>query len=362
MISDDLESDGIFYPKTKPMSREGHPSLAWDILEQIGRPVARLSKSRVNWEEALAGAQKSSAHTLLISSEDFAIRYFDERAALALRGILGEVTTVVIFGVRNPISAVPSIWQQSVKWGCGFGEELLDIDDAVSLIANRNEVQIVPYIERLKSALRCEARYFVVPAEPNSDVLLTRFAQAADLSVDVTRKLRSISTASNSNRGMSYLELRMLLKLNRILAKLSPEQTYYPYNGSEERLVARELVLQSLPKLPGINIPLSQKALDELRVLRDRVSMWIGRESCVIGSVDELFVRSNLEGERNCDDGVSLTEEIIQTLMCSIKLQTDAYLKLREYCLEVEAARDWWRGTSDNWERAARGIASDLSP
>ena len=278
-------------------------------------------------------------------------------AALALREVLGDLPVVVIFGVRSPVSAVPSIWQQSVKWGCGFGEELLDIDDAIPLIAKRQQVKVIPYIDRLRSALRCEVRFVIVPTMPNADALLERFARAAGLSPRVAKQMRSTSASLNSNSGMSYPDLLVMLQLNRILAQSAPEEACYPRNGSETRLVARDLVLQSLPIRPKVNIPLSPKSLDDLRILRDRIATGVRNEPYLFGPIDELFEPSDLEVADSQDGHQEIMAIATHALSRALALQTERYIRLSEYCLELEKARDWWRNTSDSWESAARGIA-----
>ena len=61
-IAEDLQSDGVLFPKTRPVSQEGQPSLAWEILEKVGAPIVRLSKSRVHGRRP-SGKQKRAPPT-----------------------------------------------------------------------------------------------------------------------------------------------------------------------------------------------------------------------------------------------------------------------------------------------------------
>ena len=80
-----LLEHGVIHPSTQPESAEGQPSLAWDVLAECGRSVARLSEAYVSWDEALLAAERAGAHTLLVSSEDFSSDAFDRAALLQLR-------------------------------------------------------------------------------------------------------------------------------------------------------------------------------------------------------------------------------------------------------------------------------------
>lgn len=357
-ISGDLCTRGIFYPATTPPDREGQHSLAWEILERLRTPIARLNKARLTWAEVFQAAEQYHAHTLLVSSEEFTLALFDEHAFAELRATLGELPVTVIFGVRDPLRTVPSAWQQSVKWGVGCGEELLQIDDAVPLISRGPHVQVIPYLEMVESALRCEIRLFTVPSHPSTEVLLRGFAYAADLHAEVTAKLCASGRTEDANRRISYRYLRVLLRLNRLMAEEAPSESQYPNSVSERRLLARQALLDVIPTEEEEDIPLSVESRVLLIGLRERIAAWLMQRSETAEIAADLLAEPGEQGLPFAAGSVGIPEDdLISLLARALGQQTDRIIKLHAYLSQVEQARDWWKSKSDSWQQQAEGHA-----
>jgi hypothetical protein len=353
-LSDELRSNGILYPETSPPSREGQPSLAWEILESIGAPVARLSKARLSWAEALRSAEHCNAHTLLISSEDFTLEFFERRAFAALRQVLADVPITVVFAVRDPVTAVPSMWQQAVKWGVGLGEEILDIDDAVPLILKRDRIQVLPYLETVQEALTSDIRVFTVPSRAGVNLLLRRFAEAVALPSHLIDRFCDLGALQNANVGISYSQIQSLLRLNRIIHALDPIEARYPRSGAENRLMAREAFLRCLPSDSKTDIPLSPGSFALLINTRENIIKWLAQRPDLIGTEDDLISEPNAGSPPAPMDSSAAEDFVSHHLVNALAMQTNRLSELYAYLSEVEKARDWWKATSESWERAAR--------
>ena len=359
LCNTELTRHGFFYPPTQPASSEGQHSLALDILADLGKPVAYLSQAYLSWDSAFAGARAAGAHTMLISSEDFALQTFDEEAFARLRRILGNLELVVVFALRDPVATVCSSWQQAVKWGCGFGDEILEIDEAVPVIAARSHVRVIPYLERIERCLSPVAvRLFTVPVNADLEALLDRFSTAALLPIGALKTSLLTLDLPNANASLPYEQTMTLLRLNQMLYATDPAASTYPHNGHPRRLAARELILRTLSqsRTPGSRRPsLSKELRAILQSIRTDLIEWL-RTRDVVGSLSDLdFWRF----DENLTASVNVQEEVVHVLVRTVSaLADDARVQeLQMYLAEVEHARDWWKHQAEAWEAIAKSAA-----
>lgn len=348
-VAPKLTAYGIFYP-TMPSSNEGQPALAWELLESIGRPVARLSKDRTTWSDVLEQARCSGAQTLLISSEDLTL--LSDRAALEfLKATLQDLEISVVFGLREPRALALSIWQQSVKWGIGIGEELLEVDDAISLILEKRLVCAPPYLELIEAVLNCRVRLFTVPAAINIPMLLERFAQATNLPDEIRPAFLSAGHSSQTNKSLSYRQIQTCLSLNRLLRLKFPLSANYPSNACEKNLLMRRAILSCLPSEEKTQIPLKEITNCRLMKARDDLVNFVSGREGIYGTVDDLTTchEASLDYLPRSNDAQTLHSLLLDALA----QQSGQLLDQHAYLREVEKARDFWKATADSWHRAA---------
>ena len=354
----ELFRDGVFYPQTIPDSNEGHSSLAWDILRNLGKPVAYLSKAYISWEDALERAHSSGAQTMLISSEDFSLEDFDELAWRRV-GILTEHLAVkVVFGLRDPVNVVVSGWKQAVMWGVGLGEEVLDLDQAIPMISQRRRIQVKPFIELVKHCLPYATfGYFSVPTVKDTNSLLARFSGAAGL-LDNTLALTPQQSNTFGNVSLDERYVQALLRLNVVLYRADPEAYRYPASGDDEKLLARkslidvlknELELDPLP--PGAD--LSRRAFEMLADLQVAVASWAASQT-LHGTLEDLRSDSLARLRVQHVDPLAnstLVMLLSRTLQKHIRGTSERMATLQDYLSKVEEARDWWRDCSGRWQK-----------
>jgi hypothetical protein len=357
---EELLRAGIFYPRTVPDSNEGHPSLAWNILRDLKKPVAYLSKAYVSWESALGGAHSSGAHTLLISSEDFSLEDFDEPAWQRVLGLVGHLDVKVLFGLRDPTSIVIGMWKQAVVWGVGLGEEILSLDQAIPLIGKRRRIQVKPFADLMQRCVPSATfSYFSVPKQKDTNVLLARFCDAAGLPDEIRRLARHEPNAI-LNSSVSDRYIAVLLRLNILLYNADPEGYRYPANGDYWKLRARKSVLDALAGHElgpaPMDAALSERSSKLLADLQSSVSDWAASQA-LCGTLDDL--RSDLPisalTERNASASAdaTLVTLAVQALQTHILSTSEQIAGLQGYLAEVEQARDWWRQQAESWQKVA---------
>ena len=355
-----LKEYGFFYPDTTPSSKEGQPSLAWDILSMIGRPVAYLTKAYVSWENALEAGNASGCHTLLISSEDFTLDAFDVVAFARLREIIGDLEFVIVFALRDPAAVVPSMWQQAVKWGCGLGEEVLHLDAAIPLIVSRPRIRVINYIEQVEAAFeQLDVRMFTVPPQHNLPLLLRRFADAAHFPSRFADEF-SRTAITSQNQSLPVDDTALLLKLNQVLAQRDPFSSIYPRNGAPERLYIRGVILDILAegRSSGSHRPLiSVHSAAFISEVRDQLLEWLKRRA-VIGDLDDL---SSSPAELSSSVVPHPSDRLVSLLVETIDRVSRNSEELRAYLCDLEAARDWWRGQAEAFESATMELRGYLS-
>lgn len=360
--STELARYGFFYPPTQPASSKGQPSLAWDILAELGKPVAYLSQASLSWNAAFAGARTAGAHTMLISSEDFTLQTFDEEAFVRLRRMLGNLELVVVFALRDPAATVCSMWQQAVKWGCGFGEEILEIDEAVPVIAARSHIRVIAYLERIKRWLAPVAvRLFTVPVNADAKVLVDRFLTAALLSSDDIKNSFFTLNFKKENNSLCYEQTIILLRLNQLLYAEDPAASTYPNNGNPIRLVARDLILRTLRQFGtlGVSRPsLSERSCATLQCIHTDLIEWL-RTRDVVGNLSDLDTwrpdeKLTVSADSAQNEVVPMLVRTLSSLTNSTIADASRFNELLMYLAEVEDARDWWKHQAEAWQAIAK--------
>lgn len=333
-----LARAGVCYPTAAgENAAEGHPALAWEILEELGRVTVRLSSSRLTWRETLAQAE--GAHTLLLSAEDFSLDEFDEPAIGRLVSLTGATELVVVYGLRDPSRLIPSIWQQAVRWGLGKGEELQEFAAAAPKLIERYRMSSTLYLGGRASALsRADLRPFIIPTAP-SETLFLRFLKAASIDVEGMDVGHGSAPA---NEGIGYAQLRLLLSLNRIMPILTQPL-------DRDALIAREFVLGQLQEqsVGPDPIPLTPAVEEQMEGLR---AHW--RE--LVAGLDVTGDIAELAGPRPQQRSGAIPNDLAPELVLSRALVKLAHYARDVAChsAEIADARDWWRGQAEQMERA----------
>jgi len=334
-----LAEAGVCYPAlAEEDAAEGHPSLAWEILEDLGLPSARLSSSRLTWRDALGQADAQGAHTLLLSAEDFTLDEFEGPALDRLTSLLGADEVVVVYGLRHPARLIPSIWQQAVRWGLGRGEELQEFGVAAPRLIERYRRSSTLYLGRKVAALdHAILRPFIVPTAPG-DAHLMRFLEAAGID---HRSLDFGHTSTPVNKSIGYSQLRLLLQLNRI-SPISVDPL------DKAALLAREFVLAQLPRdsAEADSIPLTLAVEAELR---DLAAYWrhLVQDLDLVGDIEEILTFTKAARPTRLSNDLAPELALSRALVELARYARDAV----QYTSEVIQARDWWRSHADDAAR-----------
>jgi hypothetical protein len=366
MAREELMSAGIYYPPTEPASVEGQHSLAWDILKAAGTNPWRWGDAYVSWAQALGGAERAGAHTLLVSSEyftAFADWGLESAAFCTLRNTLGDVPVTLVFGLRDPLAVVPSHWQQGVKWGVGEGEEALSLDAAIPILLQRSGILVRPFIELAMAHLApVRVRFFTVPRRRDGRELLKRFGQAAGVHEPLLTRFAD-PEREIKNESLSEEDCRVLLALNKILVAQDATRSTFPERGSPDKLEARSVILERLQLRadPGSDkrpIEVTGTARTALVQLRTEILSWVAQRGFdLYGSLDDLGSEGTRPehgpAARPRGRGASPTRRAVELLADAVLSQTTA-LK------ELAAAKEWHEQQAETWERGYRQLAESL--
>lgn len=329
-----LAKTGVCYPVApEDGGLEGQPSLAWEILERLGRPVVRLSASSLTWEQAQRQALDIGAHKLLVSAEDFSLDDFDDVALKLLSDLSGAQNVVIVYGLRDPARLMPSMWQQAVKWGLGRGEAVQDFDEALPALIERYRRSAAFYLGRSLAVLpSAKLRPFIVPAARGPE-LHRRFWAAADLNRDC---FDGGDGHHGANESIGYAQLRLLLELNRS-APICVEPL------DKDALLAREFVLRQLQAIAPSSsaIPIGPELQSQFADLR---GYWrsLVEGLAVTGDTSDL-TSTTIEQPAEGDVVLSANEVLTGALRQAARQARET----SAYAVEVAAARDWWRGQAD---------------
>lgn len=359
----ELLRHGIFYPSSEPVIDEGQPMLAWEIVRTIGEPVAYLSQASLSWEKAIADARDAGAHTLLVSSEDFCLGEFGAKAFAQLGEVTAGIPVNILFAVRDPARVVPSVWQQSVKWGIGSGEQLLDFDDAVPLVLRRDAVRVVPYLEQMRAGLKAaELSLFTVPETSSASELLSRMCIAAGFT-DELRSLLCAAALRNTNQSMSYDQLLILLQINRLEFECDPAAFSVPQFPDPLRSVVRSAVIAALHRanltITQRSVPLTRNARELIDPVRADIVEWLHGHD-VVGGLQDL---GQVPAMWQPDEPSTESLQDIRAVAMALHTMSQSLLRAhrdneraRSYLTEVERARDWWHDQSDRWQEIAAQV------
>lgn len=274
----ELGRHGYHYPAG---GTHGQPWLAWEAMEAVGIPVVRLTREAHSWSDTLAEANAAKAHTLIISAEDFAHSGMDEAALHWVRDRLRGCAVRIVFALRDPEAVVRSVWQHSVRWNAGGGEQWMEFHEAAAMLSDLTRVRVVPFVNLLERSLRpVHTGLFTVPRESDAALLIERFVRASGLPLEGLLKVPSF----NENVSLPSDQTALLLRFNQALASLPPMTdalSAYDVRGALLR------ALQQWDEGGRRLQPSPSGATEQLRRLRADILAWLdGRH--VVGDVAEL--------------------------------------------------------------------------
>jgi hypothetical protein len=357
-----LLQHGVYYPDTRPADAIGHPSLAWDIQEDLGRVAARWSDAYVSWPTVLAKAEEHQAHTILLSSEAFVSGFvsgdFDAPAFAHLRAILGDLPVIMVFGLRDPCRLIPSAWQQMVRSCSGNGEEYLPLERAAPIVAARPWIRVAPYIANALGALQpITLRFFTVPPDRDQRTLVRRFGEAAMLPVPIVDRVCA-QAPKIANEGLSGRQAAIMLRINQCQHDVDPLSCRYPGNARPDVIRWRALILEMLEQArgdAGAGATLGPAAHEAAARIGEQIIEWIGAERhFVAGNLADLQSTAPPSDEPPTIDSQAVEAEAIRLLLQASHLAVSRERSAVAYLHEVEQARDWWHAQSDAWQSAAQ--------
>ncbi|MFO1055867.1 MAG: hypothetical protein U1E53_02750 [Dongiaceae bacterium] len=357
-----LLDHGVYFPDTKPADAIGHPSLAWDIQEDLGRVAARWSDASLSWPTVLARAAEHRADTILLSSEAFVSGFvggdFDGPAFAHMRAILGDLPVIVVFGLRDPCRLIPSAWQQMVRSCSGNGEEYLPLERAAPIVAARPWIRVAPYVAGALGALQpMTLRFFTVPPRHDYQTLLRRFGEAATLPAPVVNRICA-QEPRIANEGLSALQAAIMLRINQCQRDADPESCRYPGNARRDVVQWRTLILEVLGEArrdAGAAPTLGPAAHEAATRIGEGIIEWIGtKQYFVAGDLADLQSAEPPSGEPPPIDRQAVDAKALRLLLQASRLAVTRQQSALAYLKEVEKARDWWHAQSDAWQSAAQ--------
>ncbi len=212
-----LQSCGLEYPELGAEFLFGHHNIAWSLMPGH----ALKNTDSFSFSQLLDQIDQCAAKRFLISSEDF--DFLQPEQIDKLRHLLAEYDVKVVMYVRNPMTALYSYWQESVKhgdtrsfkayceqilidpqpvdyckiaskWTKTFGDEALSIIVYDNLVAAKADIAL--YLLREALGIAVEADQLVIPdrkVNPSSDVGV----------VEVIRQLNEIQKKSDRSESMT---------------------------------------------------------------------------------------------------------------------------------------------------------------
>jgi hypothetical protein len=338
-----LAEAGFWYP-TAPGENadEGHPALAWELLERCGENPVRLTQSALTFDMALEQARQAGAHTLLLSAEDFSHPRVDGAVLAELRRIFPTAHITIVYGVRDPCRLIPSLWQQAVKWGLGGGEEQLEFEDAAADLVDRYRRSADLYLKTARKALGpFTAKALVIPPS-NGQAMFSLFAAACgleEIDLDFT------CSPTSANRSLGYSRLRLLLELNRAAPIPSA-----PLDRAA--LVAREFVVKQLHDETGPVDPLPMS-----EAVRALLAQFRRHLTELVATCDLVGDLADLNGA-NEPGGVEDPGSVSPTaVLNSAMIKLAAYAHWAEDCaFHVSHDRDAWRERAEQMTLKCREL------
>jgi hypothetical protein len=198
---DGLADGGVVYGAAGRHG-DGHHELAWTMFDgEHGQQVLAQGRPPATWDDVTTELGSLDAEErLLLSSEDFC--FFEDRELRLLAAAVAGLQLEVLVGVRDPVAAIPSMWQESVKWG-----EQWSLDDASETLSRDPEIELLPLIDRWRRHVpQARIRAFVVPAGGSRTDLLRATASALGVPPDALAGATVPPEAGNSSLPWVHVE------------------------------------------------------------------------------------------------------------------------------------------------------------
>ena len=195
-----LRSEGLHYSRVGRYGNGQH-QLAWALYQgerQVGMHTQGVSLP--TWRDVLLELEElPDGERLLVSAEDLSQLLDHELDALA--AALDGVDVEVIAGLRDPAAAIPSLWQESIKWSRQWS-----LATASGRLLRDDRITLLPLLERWRVRFdRRPMRLLVVPGVGPGSAVLENLASA--LGVGSSPLLASRPpTRSNASITMVHAE------------------------------------------------------------------------------------------------------------------------------------------------------------
>jgi hypothetical protein len=195
-----LRSEGLHYSRVGRHGNGQH-QLAW-AMYQGDRQVGLHTQGVLlpSWQDVLRElVELLDGARLLVSAEDLSQLLDDELDALASE--LDGVDVEVVAGFRDPAAAIPSLWQESVKWSRQWS-----LATAVGRLLRDDRITLLPLLERWRLRFgRRAMRLLVVPGVGPTSGVLENLASALDVECS-TVVADMASTPTNASITMIHAE------------------------------------------------------------------------------------------------------------------------------------------------------------
>jgi hypothetical protein len=255
----------------------GHHDLAFALLSgnrQIN--LATVGRTMPQWsdlaEELRAAPDRKR---IFVTSENFSLVNADEfdEVSAALR----TIDVSIIAGLRDPIDAVASLWQEGVKWSRQW-----TLEEGAAQLLQDPRITLIPLLEQWSGATCARAiQLVVVPSRPDAPGTIRNFESA--IGVPANTIVADGFGAVNASLSACHAEA-----IRAVSMSMDP-------SDSRATLVERQRVTQRLSVLvpegvPSASSKLPEPLIEEALQLRERVLRQVSESGAFVnGALEEYF-------------------------------------------------------------------------
>jgi hypothetical protein len=255
----------------------GHHDLAFALLSgnrQVN--LATIGRTMPKWSdlaEELGSAP--DRQRLFVTSENFSLVNADEfdEASTALQSI--DVS--IIAGLRDPLDAVTSLWQEGVKWSRQW-----TLEEGAARLLQDPRITLIPLLEQWSRATCARAiQLVVVPSRPDAQATVRNLESA--IGVPANTIMADGFGAVNASLSACHAEA-----IRAVSISMDP-------TDSRATLVERQRVTQRLSVLVPQGVPSASSKLPEPLIekalqLRERVLRQVSESGASVnGALEEYF-------------------------------------------------------------------------
>jgi len=185
----------------------GHHDLALGLLHDTTTGEVEPGHALGSWAELRREfGDLADDCSLVVSSENLA--QLDEHHLARVAPLLQGLPTTLIVGIRDPMALVPSLWQETVKWGRHW-----DLSTASRELLHGEASGLLPLVDRWTRFVRpVDVVAFVVPGHRAGSAAVEAFAAAIGVPGSVVGEL-----PPGINRSLSFAHVEAIRAVSTVI-------------------------------------------------------------------------------------------------------------------------------------------------